>query len=164
MKHLSRANAERRIRDGRQVQLTHWIHLADPTPTASQRTLQDFEQARTAGNSRLRKPYAESILTPSLTDLAKSGRIPTPQKRDGAKWGTTSHAAADRRRAKGQSMDLTEIGGPGGPLNPDLHLWLMAWCPGFNALNPLETGRFRLWLRWHTGALKRLLAAAQSRA
>jgi hypothetical protein len=37
----------------------------------------------------------------------------------------------------------------GGSLNPPWVEWLMGWPLGWTALKPLETGKFRLWLRSH---------------
>lgn len=91
------------------------MNARDPTPTTSQRTLQDFEQARTAGNGRPRKPYAESY--------------PAPMKDDAISQD------AERRIADGRQVQIPHR----------IHLEMMA------------TDRFRSWLRWHTGALKRLL-------
>lgn len=39
----------------------------------------------------------------------------------------------------------------GGTLNPRWVEWLMGWPIGWVSLKPLETDRFRLWLRQHTG-------------
>ncbi len=41
---------------------------------------------------------------------------------------------------------------PIGKLNPDWIEWLMGWPIGWSALKPLETARFREWLRKHGGS------------
>ena len=134
-------NALNRLTSGRQIQLAHAVELARfPTPTASMLTAQDQEQARTAGNGRLRKPYAESFPTPTKSD-ATGGALKdlsrTPKNRQG-------------------SLSLKEVT-QGGPLNPTWVEWLMGWPTEWSALKPLATDKFRLWLRWHSAALRSLL-------
>lgn len=36
-----------------------------------------------------------------------------------------------------------------GSLAPEFHLWLMGWPEGWNALEPLATDKYRLWLQQH---------------
>jgi hypothetical protein len=121
------------------VTLVDWVEMSErePTPTASMRTIQDLEQARTAGNRPLRRPYGESF--------------PTPTRSDGA-----TH---DNDRPRFQSLAAhvhrkTALG----PLNPTWVEWLQGWPGTWSALKPLETARFLSWLRWHSAALRRLLA------
>ncbi len=37
-----------------------------------------------------------------------------------------------------------------GSLSPEFHLWLMGWPTGWTALEPLEMGKYRLWLQRHS--------------
>jgi DNA (cytosine-5)-methyltransferase 1 len=100
-----------------------------PTPTASMLTIQDQEQARTAGNGVLRKPYAESF--------------PTPKRSDG-----TGGAFKDREKLLARrGRDLKEVI-PGGPLNPTWVEWLMGWPTEWSALKPLGTDRSRSFTQW----------------
>jgi hypothetical protein len=98
-----------------------------PTPTAS--------------------PNANRQLKPSPSQLA--GRrgmslavanarmeVPTPRATDGNRGGSASTSAKRHR-------DLRV----GGPLNPTWVEWLMGWPEGWTDLRPLETGKFREWLR-----------------
>lgn len=129
--------AEKRRVAGHQEKLGHAVVAAMyPTPTASMLTLQDQEQARTAGNGPHRRPYAESFPTPTKSDaLTHPADLIRVQ----------SLAAAIHRR---QGL---------GRLNPTFHEWLMGWPTEWSALEPLATARFLSWLRWHSAALRALL-------
>lgn len=79
-------------------------------------------------------------------------RYPTPCASDGNKW---NHMTAEERRAKGQHLRLVNVitsetgERAGGAQNPEFTEWLMGWPLGWTDLEPLETARFRQWLRLH---------------
>lgn len=54
--------------------------------------------------------------------------------------------AAAHGATPNSSSEVTE---PRGTLNPDFHVWLMGWPEGWNALEPLETAKYRSWLLKH---------------
>lgn len=151
---------------------------AFPTPTASMMTAQDMEQARWSGNGGKRPPYQGTFPTPSrvsygtnqdgaagrvgkvresLETMARKGSwetFPTPTKSDG-----------DGGTGKGPNAQGSENlrTSQGGPLNPRFVEWLMGFPQEWLSLKPLETRKFRSWLRWHSAALKRLLESPRPR-
>ena len=109
------------------------------------------------------------LTTPALpTDGSACGYWPTPTvhgnnnaPKPGTKRGTGLAAAVKiwptpvvsaantikTKRDRPQGMRLDET--VGGHLNPEWVEWLMGWPIGHTGLEPLETARYREWLRWH---------------
>lgn len=80
-----------------------------------------------------------------------SGLWPTPRATDYK--GSRSPLSGAKVRARGFSLNLQEAiaeAEGGGTLNPEWDEWLMGWPIGWTELKPLETGRFREWLRQHS--------------
>lgn len=95
---------------------------------------------------------------------AKKTRIaakfyPTPQASDHRNRGNMDTPAIARRVESGKQITLT-MTVSGGQLNPDWVEWLMKWPIAWTALKPLETGRFRQWLRSHGGSYQELEVVA----
>jgi hypothetical protein len=111
-----------------------------PTPTASLGT--------NGGRVTPRKSREGGNLIEAVANRA----WPTPQASDANKW---SNQTLQDRIAKRQQVRLNTAvapdGGQGGQLNPTWVEWLMGWPLGWTDLKPLETGRFRQWLRSHGG-------------
>ena len=90
--------------------------------------------------------------TNSGTGLATAVKMwPTPTATDYKGW-SPNHNRAD----SDDRLDYTiERGaytqGTPGRLNPLWVEWLMGWPIGHTGLEPLETDRYREWLRWHGG-------------
>ena len=98
--------------------------------------------------------------TPTLAGQVKSAQTwPTPASRD---WKDTPGMAYTGVNPDGSIRDRTDQlarkvyvrdGGTQTPqtgqLNPSWVEWLMGWPIGWTDLKPLETGKFRLWLRLH---------------
>lgn len=133
-----------------------------PTPVASD-------------TSSRKKPYAQGG-----TPLSLAVKWPTPtvcgnynrkgaSKTSGdglatavAKWPTatacmskgSSPAALTRKDGRSRTNDRLDhavMSTDGGSLNPTWVEWLMAWPLEWSDLKPLETGKFRSWLRQHGG-------------
>jgi hypothetical protein len=101
----------------------------------------------------------------SLETMAKQNMWPTPRSTDGSHGGRVTlrkskeggnliEAVSARmwptptanRRDGLQSHGVNAIGGS---LNPTWVEWLMGWPLEWSGLEPLETGKFRQWLRSH---------------
>jgi len=71
---------------------------------------------------------------------------PTPRKKSGLCGGSGAAAMID-------ALDLEEnvrkAMRTGFDLNPKWVEWLMGWPMGWTGMQPLETDRFRQWLRLH---------------
>lgn len=107
---------------------------------------------------------AKSWQTPRANDAEKRGDFNAEDKRNGlageAKaWGTPT---ARDHKDSGDCSNVPDNGLLGrmaksfsgmtdqpGSLNPEFHLWLMGWPAGWNALEPLETDKYRSWLQQH---------------
>lgn len=108
--------------------------------------------------------------TPTASLADKGGRI-TPRKgREGGTlieavssrmWPTpcasaskgSSPAALTRKSGKSRENDRIDhavMASDGGQLNPEWVEWLMGWPIGHTALEPLETAKYREWLRQHS--------------
>ena len=61
----------------------------------------------------------------------------------GSRMGREGHTP----RLRDKIAEMTPRGG--GTLNPEWCEWFMGWPIGWTALQPLETDRFRSWLRAH---------------
>lgn len=86
-----------------------------------------------------------ALRIPALPTSAKgSGLLPTPTAQD-AKNSTLPPSQRDRDSLPGYLLRL----GIAGQLNPVWSEWLMGWPLGWTGLEPLETGKFRTWLRLH---------------
>lgn len=107
---------------------------------------------------------AKSWQTPRANDSEKRGDFNAMDKRNGlageAKaWGTPT---ARDHKDSGDCSNVPDNGLLGrmvkswsgttdqpGSLSPAFHLWLMGWPAEWNALDPLEMGKYRLWLQQH---------------
>ncbi|WP_429503079.1 hypothetical protein [Paraburkholderia youngii] len=98
-----------------------------------------------------RSPTPGAIERPTLALAVR--RWPTPTAM-AANTGTLAsmHRKDGKNRATGR-LDYAVIAAAdaNGHLNPDWVEWLMGWPIGWTALEPLEMGRFREWLRQHGG-------------
>ena len=88
-----------------------------------------------------KEPYCREVLLrrqPTLTGaLEKLPTLTAGQARQG--WNTT--------RYRENNPTLGKMAG--GPLNPEWCEWFMGFPVGWTGLKPLETPRFREWLRKH---------------
>lgn len=99
-----------------------------PTPRAS------------ANENRQTKPTPSQMAGTHGMNLATAvNMLPSPNARD---W-----RSGKGRQENGHTPQLPEV--IGGQLNPDWVEWLMGWPIGWSDLKPLETDRFRQWLRQH---------------
>jgi hypothetical protein len=107
---------------------------------------------------------AKSWSTPLANDAEKRGDFDATNPRNGlagqAKaWGTPT---AQDHKDSGDCSNVPENGLLGrmaksfsgmterpGSLSPEFHLWLQGWPTGWTALEPLETGKYRLWRQRH---------------
>lgn len=115
--------------DGLATYVRRW-----PTPCAS-----DWRGPGKNGAGRDRLDYAVE------KGFAKRHRYPTPQARDFK----APHRTRDESSPWKNLNDTVWMmdGEDGGRLNPNWVEWLMGWPIGWTELRPLETGKFRLWLR-----------------
>ena len=99
--------------------------LATPTATANQfsPTMQKWSGCRA---------WSEPLPTPMARDYKGPVRDWSKRKRNGKPRPRSDQTLPDRI---------------GGMPNPPWIEWLMGWPIGWTALEPLETGKFRLWLR-----------------
>ncbi len=80
-----------------------------------------------------------------LGHMAKMNKWPTPMGRD---WRTAT-GREDRHSPNLNVMVKRHQPTHGGQLNPMWVEWLMGWPLGWTDLKPLETDKFRSWLRLH---------------
>ena len=106
-----------------------------PTPIATDAEKCPSDSLSRAVNPTLQKSFRRRPL-----------KVPTSTARD-----YRSPGLPEKRQARmdARAQPLTEV--VGGQLNPDWVEWLMGWPIGWTDLEPLETGRFREWRRWHGG-------------
>jgi hypothetical protein len=78
--------------------------------------------------------------------------LPTPLATDAEKMHTNGLSRLLKTGSRKGRMNP----GNGGQLNPDWQDWLMGWPPGWSGLEPLDRGRFRLWLRLHGGCWREI--------
>lgn len=124
-------NAERRISATECGSSPAW-----PTPCAS-----DHRGPGVNGACRDRLDYAVE------RGMTKHRVYPTPRTR-GLCGGSGSYEMLERMVQDGTMTPEEKRGvGNGGRLNPEFVEWLMGWPIGWTASRPLETGKFRLWLR-----------------
>lgn len=117
--------------DGLATYVRRW-----PTPCAS-----DWRGPGKNGTGRDRLDYAVE------KGFTKTHRYPTPRTR-GLCGGSGSYEMLERMVQDGSMTPEEKCGvGNGGRLNPNWVEWLMGWPIGWTELRPLETGKFRLWLR-----------------
>gem|GEM_PF-2373555 len=108
---------------------------------------------------------ANAWQTPKSADADKRGDFDASNPRNGLvgqakSWGTPT---ARDHKDSGDCSNVPENGLLGrmakswsgmtnqpGSLNPEFHLWLMAWPFGWTGLEPLEMGKFQLWLQQHS--------------
>lgn len=119
------------------MNLQTWVAKRIPTPTQSMMTTADMEQAKFSGND------------PRRPDCQTAKRLPTPTVCGNYNAKGASETSGDGLATVVKSME-PDIGGP---LNPDWEEWLMGWPIGWTDLRPLETDKFRSWLRSHGGCL-----------
>lgn len=103
-----------------------------------------------SGMTRRGECWERPTLAPP-TIAGECGLLPTPAKTGMWPTPTTAMNATSPSMAKwpaNQALRATT----GGPLSADWAEWLMGWPIGWTACEPLETDKFRLWLRLH-GAL-----------
>lgn len=104
-----------------------------------------------AGSGRINKsPSNGAAERPTLAMMARKNLWPTPCA--SASKGS-SPAALTRKSGKDRSNDRIDhavMASDGGQLNPEWVEWLMGWPIGHTALKPLETDRYREWLRQHS--------------
>ncbi len=108
-----------------------------PTPTA-----QDARNCTLPPSQKVRDSLPGYLL--------RKGRLPTATAED-ARRGVESQQA---RRDRGAHVGVTlndAIGAIGGKLSPALHLWMLAWPTGWNALDPLGMDKIQQWRRSHGG-------------
>jgi len=86
----------------------------------------------------------------SLTQAVKMWPTPVSKSRSGGRIGLDGGQRARKMIADnhGEASVKQMIGGQ---LNPNWVEWLMEWPIGWTDLKPLETDKFRLWLRSHGG-------------
>lgn len=90
------------------------------------------------GNELLRRVHRRRVPTPTKGDARSSGSRNLP----GSK-ANTGVSLTDFVRTGDSSTPRQ----PGGALNPAWVEWLMAWPIGWTGSRPLETDKFRSWLR-----------------
>nr|WP_236572488.1 hypothetical protein [Burkholderia sp. 8Y] len=104
-----------------------------------------------AGSGRINKsPSAGAAERPTLAMMARKNMWPTPCA--SASKGS-SPAALMRKSGKSRANDRIDhavMASDGGQLNPEWVEWLMGWPIGHTALEPLETAKYREWLRQHS--------------
>jgi hypothetical protein len=123
-------------------------------------------------DARNRTHYSRSLPTPTVTDA--NGRtyhysqgkkskpslslcgvaklLPTPGATDWKgeyTWETVKRRMATMVRHVRLSEELCRRVGKAIIPNPAFWEWMMGWPIGSSGLQPVETGRFRLWLRQH---------------
>ena len=140
-----------------------------PTPTASMLTTGDMEQARTAGNSKLRKRYAESKKmwpTPTASNGGSNNNSKAVTERGhgtnlvgAVKMFPTPCSSEDKYRLQGASQQSRSLGAmaatqgieeeTGGQLNPTWVEWLMGWPLGWTDCDASAMDRFQQWCQSH---------------
>lgn len=122
-----------------------------PTPTASSYGTRnngkrgDGSTFKTAG-------------APSLSTMARRDMWPTPTvKGNYARAGR--HPDRPSKEGNGLATEVWIQTGTRGPLNPRWVEWLMGWPMGATGCEPLETDKFRSWLRSQRAALLRVLGS-----
>lgn len=98
---------------------------------------------------------------PSLQTMARRGQLSAlPLLPTLTVKGNYNKRGLSPRSGDGLATALARITpGPGGPLNPDWADWFMGWPIGATASAPLETGRFRSWLRSQLASLRDVSAS-----
>jgi len=114
-----------------------WAWLAErgslPTPVAF-----DWKQTGSPSDFARRSPSLGAL----CSYVEKHGSLPTPTARA---YGYNKGGAAGRVGQERPSIETLARG-----LDVlTLREWMMGWPIGWTALEPLETGRFRSWLRLH---------------
>jgi hypothetical protein len=106
-----------------------------------------------AGSGRVNKSLSTGAAErPTLALMARKGMWPTPCASASASKGS-SPAALTRKTGKSRANDRIDhavMASDGGQLNPEWVEWLMGWPIGHTALEPLETAKYREWLRQHS--------------
>lgn len=88
----------------------------------------------------------------TLIEAVSSRMWPTPAATD-YKGSPSAQRVASRQEASTRGVRLPEQlarDGQYGQLNPEWVEWLMGWPIGHTALEPLETAKYREWLRQHS--------------
>lgn len=85
--------------------------------------------------------------------------LPTPTASMGRRGFGVSLTGRGRYGPRVQANVLRLIDEFGWRVSPDAQEWLMGWIIASSGLRPLDRDKCRSWLRLHTGALRRLLAA-----
>jgi hypothetical protein len=86
--------------------------------------------------------------TSNETESCSPGLLPTPKNRD---WKGQTQRGIHGPGDSIANLDRGDGKPIGGQLNPNWVEWLMGWPIGWTDLKPLETDKFRLWLRSHGG-------------
>ena len=130
-----------------------------PTPTASTAGANHSTDAVTKRGHGINLLGAVQMWpTPMAADSRGSSGRPAPGKQvqlvDAVKFATP--LARDYRSGKASQATHDKNSRPlseqiGGSLNPPWVEWLMGWPLGWTDLKPLETDKFRAWLRLHGG-------------
>jgi hypothetical protein len=72
----------------------------------------------------------------------------TPTTRDQKDTGDCSNVPDNGLRGR-MAKSWSGMTDRPGSLSPEFHLWLMGWPTGWTALEPLEMGKYQLWLQRH---------------
>lgn len=97
---------------------------------------------------------------PSLSTMAKMGKLPTPIASDSRKGGGRLRKNPNGKANPGESLTdvVVRDRGSDGKLNPQFTEWMMGWPIGATDLKPLETDKFQSWLQRHSSYLQEVIS------